>query len=748
MKKLNLPLIIGLIILALLLVIIIFPGLFTDKSPYNMQKIIFSRPDGHLEIEKAPFPPSKDFIMGSDDLGRDIFSLIIHGTGLTLLLGVLIAIGRFIIAFPMAISAGFGNNLSKNIIRQFGVLFSAIPALLISVIILKLDFFAGLDKGSSIAAFVIVLSLTGWPKLGSLLMERVEGINSRPFIKGEVAMGKSRLRIAIENVFPHLAPETTVLFFMEISRALSMVMQLGLFSVYVGLLKIIWDTEGGVQFVDVSFEPEWASMLASSRSFVTVAPWMVLFPAIAFFISVLGFNLFGEGLRNNLQKRDSLFIPKTRKLMTLKLRDIGAGMGSKQKITAAIIATVVTISVLWAALAGGNRYSFDKYEGSLPEYDRVIAGSREAGETALFIAGRMEELGLEVLDDEYIMDYGFPESCMVTEHSLSTSTPGLSYEYGVDYEFSVAVEGIFEGLVYDASYDDLFSLVEYEKFSGKFVMIDKSFYNDSALNYFAHKIADETNIKGIILVNRVYETIEGLLAREGTDYPIIQVTQEFARILRENPDSVLTVSSAIEGMGATGSNVFGILRGVDEHLYDEAIVIGMGYNYLNEEGKEILGFNLKLMEEICSLEQNSRSLIFMFIDGTYSESSNGIYGVAEDFPYSTSKVKTFIDLSGLKTTGYEDALLARKQSPYTRPYAWSLAEQIEKELSSRKIDCKEPESVNYNGEFYYTDNYASNTMFWDNGIASLRIVTGRPGDSHDIYDLGEIILKTISNNNY
>ena len=238
------------------------------------------------------------------------------------MLGIFVALGRFIIAVPMALSAGFGNNATKTIIRQFSILFSAIPALLISVIILKLEFLTGLDKAGSIAAFVIVLSMVGWPKLGNLIMERVDTINRQPFIRSEIAIGKSRFRIAIENVFPHLASEITVLFFMEIARALSMIMQMGIFSVFVGLLKIIKDTEGGVSFFDVSFEPEWAGMLSTSRSMASVAQWTVLFPAIAFFISVLGFNLFGEGLRTVLQKRESMFVPRLRKLISFDFKYI------------------------------------------------------------------------------------------------------------------------------------------------------------------------------------------------------------------------------------------------------------------------------------------------------------------------------------------------------------------------------------------------------------------------------------------
>ena len=150
------------------------------------------------------------------------------------------------------------------------------------------------------------------------MMERVRDILSKPFINAELAIGKGKLRIAFENVLPHLVPELVVLFFMEIAGALNMIMQLGVFGAFVGNLRYVASTEGGViTFLNISFEPEWSSMLATSRNYITSAPWMVLFPALAFFISILGFNLFGEGLREILQKRDSRFSVYFRRLFNL-----------------------------------------------------------------------------------------------------------------------------------------------------------------------------------------------------------------------------------------------------------------------------------------------------------------------------------------------------------------------------------------------------------------------------------------------
>jgi len=446
MRKVNMPLIVGALIIILLMAVIVFPEVFTSKSPYNMQHMIFSHEGGELEVDIAPFPPSSQFILGSDDMGRDIYSFIIYGTGLTILLGVLTALARFLIAVPFALSAGFGNKMAKTTIRQFNILFSAIPALLISVIILKLDFLAGLEKSTSILAFVLVLSVVGWPKLGSLLMERVDAINNQPFIRSEVAVGKSRFRIAVENVFPHLAPEMIVLFFMEVARALSTIMQLGIFSVFVGFLKIIMDTEGGITFYNVSFEPEWAGMLSTSKNLLSTAPWAVIFPAVAFFISVLGFNLFGEGLRNLLQSDDSLFVPKIRKILSFDIRYMWSSAGRKGRIAAIIIPLIIIVSIT-AVVIGGIPKPMDIEISDLLENESVVIGTDEAALVSDMIAKRMGELGLAPIgSDEFKHLYEIPAVSLIESQELSIINY-REYVPGTDYAILSLPEGNLSGKV-------------------------------------------------------------------------------------------------------------------------------------------------------------------------------------------------------------------------------------------------------------------------------------------------------------
>lgn len=751
MKKSNLPLIIGSIILILILVVMIFPEMLTDKSPYTLQHMRFLHENGKLGVERAPFPPDKDFLLGSDDLGRDILSYIIYGTRLTILLGVLVAIGQFIVAIPLALYGGFGNSIAKSAIKQFNVIFSAIPALLISIIILQLDFFVSLDKQNSIIAFVLVLSAVGWPKLGNLIMERVEAIRQQPFIKGEIAVGKRSYKIALENVLPHLAPELVILFFMEIARNLSMIMQLGIFGVFVGNLKIIADPSSGIPInTNVSVEPEWASMLSASRNLISMAPWAVIFPAIAFFISVLGFNLFGEGLRKKIQKKDSNTIPVFRKLILFDILGLWRSVGKKAKIRYLLVSIALVGAFTLMSFVNRTDYSFNADVVTLP--DQVIVGTSEATETAKYIADRMSTLGIEPMKDEsYLMNYAFGQSYIIENQQFSINTVNgpIILEPAVDYAFTTSGNISCLGTIYDATKEDMYSIEDYSPFEDKFILIDKAYYNESSINYFIKDINNHVTIKGVLLIAKQDEVISNLIINVSEEIAVITISREASNELKNNMNCSITISTSVRSLGTTGNNVIGIYKGVDDNIGDEAILIGMGYNYLDESGKGVLQFNLELVERLCNLHGNKRSIIFMFVDGTISESRHGIHYIAEDFPYSSQKIKVFIDLTGLTYGNFDQIEFSSAQAPVTRHLAWSLGRHLEDKFINNKFEIHELEATNINNEYYFTGSHADNVMFWENGIATIIVGTNETGlESHNIEEIGSILLEVINKNNY
>lgn len=748
-KQSKLPLIIGSIILLTLIIIMIFPEVFAIKSPYTVQQLRFSTENGSLDIKAAPYPPSEGFPLGSDDLGRDILSYIIYGTRLTILLAILTALLQFVLSIPMALLAGFGNEFSKSVIKQLSVMFSAIPALLISVIILKLDFFVGLQKQFSILAFVLVLTLVGWPKLGLLLMERVETINKQAFIKGAVAIGKNRRQIALSNVVPHLAPEIIVLFFMEIARNLSMIMQLGVFGVFVGNLKIIKDSQNGVlTYYNVSFEPEWASMLATSRTYISVAPWAVLFPAFAFFISVLGFNLFGEGLRNLLQDKDSMIIPRVRNLLTLEWRhSISLSNIKKVRVPLPKILMIMTLVLIYIISTFNNKYDINKQEYSMLKDQPILIGTNDRDQVVQTIISRMEDLNIEPLKDKYVFEYETQESYILEYQEMIFESDEETYSISTDdYQTLSWSDKTVKGRIIDVSKDDLFNIEDYSMFADKFIMFDQQLLSQQLIGFFVEDITTNVSIAGVLLINN-NNNLEHNSIVEESSYPVIAIKSDLVDSFKLDNDVTITFSSRARELGSIGKNILGIVKGSDKYISEEAILIGLNYNHLNNS--DVLKFNLDLMATLSELTINKRSLIFMFVDGTTSQAHNGIVHIAEDFPYSSQKIKAYIDLTGLTSLTYDSIEYSAKQAPITRQFAWSVGHHLLNEFIQEDIRVNELETLFIDSEYYFTKDITDNTMFWERGLAS--IIISNDGDlkgKHDLYELGRVIVEVINLNNY
>ncbi|HZK53595.1 MAG TPA: ABC transporter permease subunit, partial [Desulfosporosinus sp.] len=635
MKK-NAPLILGGLILFVILILIVFPDRLSHLNPYGTQGVKSWVENGKFIMTAPPFAPGPGSPLGTDDQGRDVLSLIIYGTRLTMLMSVLVVIGRYLVAIPLGLLAGSGSYVAKTILSQFSIIFSAIPALIFSIIILKMDFFLALDKTQSILAFVLVLTFVGWAKLATIVMERVQDLLSKPFIKAELAIGKGKLRIALENVLPHLVPELVVIFFMEISGALNMIMQLGVFGVFVGNLRYVASTEGGViTFLNISLEPEWSSMLATSRKYITSAPWMVLFPALVFFISILGFNLFGEGLRDILQKRDSRFNVYFRSLFTLHKSIIPflKGLKTRGKVALVILGLVLLVGGIWINNPQANlpRFDYQSAGVDMPDFAKgVLIGTPEAAEAAEYISQSLKAVGFEPIEGKNLVrDYQTETiyremtssiTCLDKAGQAKTLMPGMDYSIGSFGNLTLI------GRVYDARQSDLFS-VSMETLTDQFVLVDSSIYSSSAISNLTKKILVESKAKGVLIMLAPGQSLPESFGSEAYSGVKVWLTPASADLVT---GKTFTLTLQCEKLGNKGKNIIGVLPGTDSKEGKEAIVIGIGYNYLPEDqeiGQQRIKFGLELAKKL-SQENHNRKLILCFWDGTLSDTYHGVKAFA------------------------------------------------------------------------------------------------------------------------
>lgn len=323
MKKINYPLLIGGIVLIGLLFLSYFPELFTSRDPIHEEppRYIEYQQDGEMveELSVNPMRPNNINLMGTDDAGRDIYARLVYGTRNTLRLGFLIALFRMILALPLGILAGMGNRAVSAVIKFFSTFFSAVPMLIFSFVLLNFNYFYRMQIEKSIFAFAIVLTIVGWSKLAGMLEDATKKIMDEDFIEGEIAIGKTKLQIVLQNVVPHVIPTGVSLYFKEMAMALFLVAQLAVLYVFVGSTREV----GAMAFranYRMGLEPEWGGMLSRITTDVMRFEevwWVSFFPVLFFAVAIMGINLLGEGLRMEFQKRDSRVISIIRKTFAM-----------------------------------------------------------------------------------------------------------------------------------------------------------------------------------------------------------------------------------------------------------------------------------------------------------------------------------------------------------------------------------------------------------------------------------------------
>ncbi|MFH5836822.1 ABC transporter permease subunit [Proteiniclasticum sp. C24MP] len=195
MKKINYPLLLGSLLFLFFMAAAMFPELFTDKDPMfeepprNMEVMV----EGEVKDEFTMHPiwPSEDNLMGTDVAGRDIFARLVYGTRNTLRLGFYIALFRILLGMPIGMLAGMGKNFFRKLILFFNTYFSAVPILILSFLIFRMNFFRNLQIDRSILLYSVILAVLGWSRVAGIIEDAVKRIMEEDFIEGQIAIGKT-----------------------------------------------------------------------------------------------------------------------------------------------------------------------------------------------------------------------------------------------------------------------------------------------------------------------------------------------------------------------------------------------------------------------------------------------------------------------------------------------------------------------------------------------------------------------------
>ena len=230
-------------------------------------------------MDKAFIAPCAEHWFGTDQLGRDIFSRVIDGTKISLSVGVAaVAISLSIGTILGSIGGYFGGKLDNLIMRFMDVILS-VPSILLAI-----AFMAAMGRGLDKA--VLAIGLVSIPEYARIARSCVVSVKSNDYIQAAIVAGDSSARIILRHILPNITSPIVV-------RAT------------LGISVAVLDT-AALGFLGLGVQPpfaEWGDMLARSRSFIFSAPYTLIFPGLAITLTVLAFNLLGDGLRDALDPR-------------------------------------------------------------------------------------------------------------------------------------------------------------------------------------------------------------------------------------------------------------------------------------------------------------------------------------------------------------------------------------------------------------------------------------------------------------
>ncbi|MFJ7921652.1 nickel transporter permease [Lysinibacillus fusiformis] len=241
----------------------------------------FIAPQGinEQDLTKRLLAPSSDHWFGTDDFGRDIFSRIIHGARISLWVGFFSVILSVIIGSLLGIIAGYYGKWIDTIISRIFDIMLAFPSMLLAIAVVSV-------LGPSLQNALIAIAIINVPNFGRLIRSKVLSVKEEEYIVAAKAIGMRDSRILFSHILPNSITPIIVQGTLAIATAIIEAAALG----FLGL---------GAQ----APAPEWGKMLADARKFLLNAPWTMIFPGIAIMLTVLGFNLMGDGLRDALDPK-------------------------------------------------------------------------------------------------------------------------------------------------------------------------------------------------------------------------------------------------------------------------------------------------------------------------------------------------------------------------------------------------------------------------------------------------------------
>lgn len=256
---------------AAVIVIIILLAVFAPViAPYGeAQQDLMARLQG----------PSAAHIFGTDELGRDVFSRILYGSRVSLVVGIFPAIISLFIGIVLGLISGYFRGWIDYVIMRFADIMLSFPSLLLTMVIM---YTLG-RLGNSIVCIFIALSLVGWASVSRVVRSHTLSLKETEYVEAARSIGVSNWKIMFRHILPNCVPSLIVLYTLSVPSSIL--------------------SESTLSFLGIGVQPpaaSWGLMVNQSKQFLFTQPWLALAPSLAIMIIVLAFNFLGDGLRDVL----------------------------------------------------------------------------------------------------------------------------------------------------------------------------------------------------------------------------------------------------------------------------------------------------------------------------------------------------------------------------------------------------------------------------------------------------------------
>lgn len=261
------------IVLSILALALIFTAIFAEHlvpfDPYAQ------------DLSQALQAPNRVHLLGTDKFGRDMLSRVIVGSKTTIFSSFMLVAIITVVGTAVGIFCGYRGGKLDSILMRISDIFLAFPGMVFAIAV------AGVTGGGVINA-VVALACISWPKFARISRSQVMTVKSNPYIAAAKLAGSSDLKIVFKHILPNIVGPILVTSVLDIG---TMMMEIA-----------------GLSFLGLGAKPpvaEWGSMMSNGRSMLQTAPWVILAPGAAIFITVMIFNLLGDTVRDVLDPRQS-----------------------------------------------------------------------------------------------------------------------------------------------------------------------------------------------------------------------------------------------------------------------------------------------------------------------------------------------------------------------------------------------------------------------------------------------------------